>query len=72
MITLQTTDFNKVLDKFRKCAYSERDKGGKFERLIQRYLQANPIHKDLAERLWISTTDNRSSNAIETIRKLIR
>ena len=31
--------FKNILDKFRKYAFSERDKGDKFEKLMQAYLQ---------------------------------
>lgn len=31
--------FQKILDKYRKIAFSERDKGDRFERLMQAYLQ---------------------------------
>jgi len=41
-----STTLQKILAPFREYAYSERDKGDKFERLMQRYLQATPIHKD--------------------------
>ncbi len=30
--------FNKVLEKYRKSSFSERDKGDRFERLMQAYL----------------------------------
>lgn len=30
--------FQKILDKYRKIAFSERDKGDRFERLMQAYL----------------------------------
>ena len=38
--------FQKILDKFRKSAYSERDKGDKFERLMQ----ATPISSSLTKK----------------------
>lgn len=34
--------FDKILDKYRKVSFSERDKGDRFERLMQAYFQADP------------------------------
>lgn len=34
--------FKNILDKFRKYALSEKDKGDKFEKLMQVYLQQTP------------------------------
>ncbi len=34
--------FNQVIEKYRKISFSERDKGDRFERLMQRYLQTDP------------------------------
>jgi len=34
--------FNDVLEKYRAAAFSERDKGDRFERLMQSYLQTDP------------------------------
>ena len=45
--------FNLILEKIRKQAYSERDKGSKFERLMQRYLQTDPIYKDRFTDVWL-------------------
>lgn len=39
---MPTTTFNSILTKFRKFSLSERDKGFKFERLMQAYLQTDP------------------------------
>ena len=36
--------FQTVLNAFRKYAFSERDKGDKFERLMQAYLQTDPYY----------------------------
>ena len=33
--------FNAVLDKYRKYSFSERDKGARFERLMQAYLKTD-------------------------------
>ena len=34
--------FSKVIDKYRKYAFSEKDKGEKFERLMQAFLLTDP------------------------------
>ena len=34
--------FHLILDKYRTHSFSERDKGDRFERLIQAYLQSDP------------------------------
>lgn len=34
--------FNKILDKYRRMSFSERDKGNRFERLMQAYLLTDP------------------------------
>jgi len=36
--------FNKIVEKFRKIAFSERDKGDRFKRLMQAYLLTDPIY----------------------------
>lgn len=45
--------FQKILDKYRKSAFSERDKGNKFERLMQAYLQTDPKYAYLFRRVWL-------------------
>lgn len=47
------TTFQSVLDSFRKYAVSERDKGDKFERLVQAYLQTDPRYADLFTDVWL-------------------
>ena len=47
------TTFLKILNKFRKEAFSERDKGYKFERLMQAYLKTTPIYANLFENVWL-------------------
>ena len=51
----QSSDFNQILENFRKQAYSERDKGDRFERLMQRYLQTEPTYKDRFSDVWLWT-----------------
>ncbi|MDN3580359.1 DEAD/DEAH box helicase [Mucilaginibacter flavus] len=45
--------FNKILDKYRKISFSERDKGNRFERLMQAYLQTDPKYSYLFKKVWL-------------------
>ena len=45
--------FQTVLSRFRMYARSERDKGDKFERLMQAYLQTDPRYADLFTHVWL-------------------
>lgn len=45
--------FNSVLDKFRKEALSERDKGFKFEKLMQSYLKTTSLYTNLFKEVWM-------------------
>jgi len=45
--------FQTLLNSFRKLAYSERDKGDKFERLMQAYLQTDPKYAYLFKNVWL-------------------
>lgn len=45
--------FNKILDQYRKISFSERDKGDRFERLMQGYLQTDPLYKDRFKYIWL-------------------
>jgi predicted helicase len=47
------TSFQSILDSFRKYALSERDKGDKFERLMQAYLQTDPYYAELFTHVWL-------------------
>jgi predicted helicase len=47
------TTFNKILDKYRKISFSERDKGERFERLMQTFLQTDPRYAYLFKRVWL-------------------
>ncbi len=44
--------FNKLLEKYRKESFSERDKGDRFERLIQAYLYTDPKYTHLTK-IWL-------------------
>ena len=46
-------NFQKILDKYRKIAFSQRDKGERFERLIQAYLQTDPKYAFLFKNVWL-------------------
>ncbi len=45
--------FQKVLDKYREFSFSERDKGDRFERLIQAYLQTDPTYSNTLKYVWM-------------------
>jgi len=45
--------FHSILSHFRKYALSERDKGDKFERLMQAYLQTDPRYAALFSNVWL-------------------
>jgi predicted helicase len=45
--------FNNILEKYRKIAFSERDKGDRFERLMQLYLQTDPKYKYRFRHVWM-------------------
>jgi predicted helicase len=46
-------DFNKILDKYRKISFSERDKGDRFERLMQTYLLTDPKYTSKLKKVWL-------------------
>ncbi|NYJ28240.1 DEAD/DEAH box helicase [Allomuricauda sp. ARW1Y1] len=45
--------FNRLLDNYRKIAFSERDKGDRFERLMAAYLQTDPKYADQFKKVWL-------------------
>lgn len=45
--------FDQIIDKYRENSTSERDKGDKFERLMQAYLLTKPIYKSLLTNVWL-------------------
>src|SRR5258708_40026259 len=45
--------FQKVLDKYRKISFSERDKGDRFERLMQAYLLTDPKYAYKLKKVWL-------------------
>jgi len=45
--------FNSILEKYRKVSFSERDKGTRFERLMQAYLQTDPQYANKFKKVWL-------------------
>lgn len=45
--------FQKILDKYRKISFSERDKGERFERLMQAYLLTDPKYASKFKNVWM-------------------
>jgi predicted helicase len=45
--------FNKILDKYRSQSFSERDKGTRFERLMQAYLLTDPKYVSKFKSVWL-------------------
>jgi hypothetical protein len=50
---MNQNQFQSILARFRLFAHSERDKGDKFERLMQAYLQTDPRYADLFSNVWL-------------------
>ena len=49
------TTFTEIIDKFRREAWSERDKGFRFERLMQAYLKTTTLYAGRFEEIWLWT-----------------
>lgn len=47
------TTFNEVLNKYRKLSFSQRDKGDRFERLMQAYLLTDPKYTAKLKKVWL-------------------
>ena len=47
------TTFNKILSKYRSISFSERDKGDRFERLMQVYLKTDTVFSYLFKKVWL-------------------
>lgn len=45
--------FQTILTKYRKYSFSERDKGDRFERLMQAYLKTDPKYAYLFKKVWL-------------------
>lgn len=48
-----STAFNRILNKYRKISFSERDKGDRFERLMQAYLKTDPKYAYRFKNVWL-------------------
>ena len=46
-------NLNTVLEDYRKIAFSERDKGDRFERLMQAYLLTDPQYSNQFKSVWL-------------------
>nr|WP_294858689.1 DEAD/DEAH box helicase family protein [uncultured Fluviicola sp.] len=47
------SNFNQILTKYRKNSFSEKDKGERFERLMQAYLLTEPIYASTFKKVWL-------------------
>jgi predicted helicase len=45
--------FQKILEKYRQISFSERDKGDRFERLMQAFLKTDPKYSHLFKYVWL-------------------
>ncbi|MCT7514792.1 restriction endonuclease [Aliarcobacter cryaerophilus] len=45
--------FKKILEKYKNISFSERDKGERFERLMQAYLKTDPKYANLFKEVWM-------------------
>ena len=45
--------FTRILEKYRKISFSERDKGNRFERLMQAYLLTDPTYAYQFKNVWL-------------------
>jgi predicted helicase len=45
--------FKNILEKYRKISFSERDKGDRFERLMQAYLLTDPKYANQFKKVWL-------------------
>jgi predicted helicase len=45
--------FNKILQKYREISFSQKDKGERFERLMQAYLLTEPIYASSFKKVWL-------------------
>lgn len=45
--------FQKILEKYRKISFTEKDKGTRFERLMQAYLRTDPKYAFKFKHVWL-------------------
>jgi len=50
---MSSNQFQRILDKYRSISHSERDKGNRFERLMQAFLQTYPMYRNKLEHVWL-------------------
>lgn len=48
-------DFTTILENYQKYSYSERDKGRRFEELMQRFMLTNPLYTNDLDKVWLWT-----------------
>ncbi len=49
----KSVSFQSILNKFRNISFSERDKGARFERLMQAYLLTDPFYAGRFKKVWL-------------------
>jgi len=68
---LSTTSIHDILAELRSEAYDEHDKGDRFERLMQAYLQTEPQYVDLYDEVWLwmeyPRRDGRKDTGIDLV-----
>lgn len=47
------TPFQKILERYRRYSFSQRDKGDRFERLMQAYLLTDPKYASRLDKVWL-------------------
>ena len=52
-MTASILSFSDVLKKFRREAFSERDKGARFELLMKKYLLSEPTYEGRFKQIWL-------------------
>lgn len=49
----KSNSFESILNKYRKISFNERDKGDRFERLMQGYLLTDPSYESKFKKVWL-------------------
>jgi predicted helicase len=50
---MSNNSFQRILENIRKHAFTERDKGDRFERLMQAYLHTDPKYSSIIKKVWL-------------------
>jgi predicted helicase len=50
---MEIVQFNKLLNKFRTESFTEKEKGTKFERLMQLWLRTDPRYSNHLKEVWL-------------------